>query len=134
MLKFLKRLLAGLRDNTNVRRALRGAGMTFLGLFVPGLLGWLNQLTGWAPGVPFPDLHPLGALFVSSLLAAVVGLVNLVVNALETATGVAVLRTVPSTTQTDLVNARPDLSAAELPAVLVDPSKGRHLPDVAIPE
>jgi hypothetical protein len=92
---FLKRLLTGLRDSKNVKRAARGFGFTFLGLFVPGLLGWLNQLTGWAPGAPFPDLHPLGALFVSSLLAAVVGLVNLVGNAVETATGKAVLRDVP---------------------------------------
>lgn len=116
-MKFLKRLLLGLRDNTNVKRALRGAGITFLALFLPGLLGWLNQLTGWAPGAPFPDLAPLGALFISSLLAALVGLVNLSVNALETATGVAVLRTVPSTQTTDVVAADPHIELSEAPTL-----------------
>lgn len=122
-MKFLKRLLVGLRDSTNVKRALRGAAAVFLTLFVPGLLGWLNQLTGWAPGLPFPDLHPLGALFVSSLLAAAVGLVNLVINALETALGKGFLRVVPDTGTTDTVAGRPDLSLTEAPAIKVDPSK-----------
>lgn len=94
MFAFLKRFLVGLSHRENVRRAVRGALITFLATFVPGLLDVLHALTAWAPGAPFPDLHPLGALFVAAVLAAVVGLVNLVINAIETAAGKGVLRDV----------------------------------------
>lgn len=125
-MKFLKRLLAGLRDSTNVKRALRGFGITFATLFVPGLLGWLHLVTVWASsagGTAFPDAHGLVWLAVSATVAGLVGLVNLVVNALETATGKGFLRTVPATAVTDTVTNRPDLSLTEMPAIHVDPSK-----------
>ena len=46
----------------SVRRALRTFVITTLALFIPGLLGWLNELTMWAADEgqrPFPDGHGL---------------------------------------------------------------------------
>lgn len=98
MKNFLRRLLVGLAHSANVKRALRGALVTFLTLFIPGLLGWLHEVTDWAHAAgttPFPDAHGIMWLAVSALVSALVGLVNLLVNALETATGKGVLRDVP---------------------------------------
>lgn len=81
----------------SVRRALRTFIITTIGLFIPGLLGWLNDLTSWARGegsTPFPDAHGLAYLGVSAIVAGVVAVVNLLWNAVEDATGKGLLRSV----------------------------------------
>ena len=79
----------------SVRRTVRTFFITTLALFVPGLLGWLNELTQWAGSEgqrPFPDGTSLAYLGVSAIVAGVVAVVNLLWNAVEDATGRGVLR------------------------------------------
>ena len=60
----------------SVRRAVRTFLITTLALFVPGLLGWLNELTQWAGSEgqrPFPDGTSLAYLGVSAIVAGVSG-------------------------------------------------------------
>lgn len=79
----------------SIRRALRTFIITTLALFVPGLLGWLNDVTVWANGNgerPFPDGHGLLFLAVSACVAGIVAAVNLVWNAIEDASGRGLLR------------------------------------------
>lgn len=81
-----------------VRRALRTFLITTLALFVPGLLGWLNDLTQWASSEgqrPFPDGHGLVYLAVSAIVAGVVAVINLLWNVVEDAAGKGLLRNVP---------------------------------------
>lgn len=83
----------------SVHRAIRTFVISFLALFVPGLLGWLNELTEWAASngqKPFPDGTNLSFLFVSALVSAVITLLNLVWNLVEDASGKGFLRAVPS--------------------------------------
>jgi hypothetical protein len=82
----------------SIRRAIRTFIITTLALFIPGLLGWLNDLTAWARGegsTPFPDAHGLAYLGVSAIVAGVVALINAVWNAVEDASGKGLLRDVP---------------------------------------
>lgn len=86
----------------SVRRALRTFVITTLGLFLPGLTGWLNALTQWALDEgqrPLPDGHGLVYLGVSAVAAGFVAVVNLIWNAVEDATGKGMLRAVPPTPQ-----------------------------------
>ena len=79
----------------SVRRALRTFIITTLALFIPGLLGWLNELTAWASSHgerPFPDGHGLAYLGVSACVAGVVAVVNLLWNAVEDKAGAKMLR------------------------------------------
>jgi hypothetical protein len=107
----------------SLKRAVRTFIITTLALFLPGLLGWLHDLTSWASGqgtTPFPDAHGLAYLFVSAITAGVVALVNLAINWLEDATGVHVLR---------------DTSADPYPAEDVDVDEEPHeIPDDPDPE
>lgn len=76
-------------------RAARTFAMAFAVLFIPGLLGWLNDLTAWASSngqQPFPSLSTLEYLGVSAIVAGGIAVVNLVWNALEDATGKTALR------------------------------------------
>jgi hypothetical protein len=77
--------LRGLRD------ALKSAALVWLfttvGLWIPGLLGWINEVTKWADakGAPaFPDPSNLAYLFIAALTAAfpaaVAGIVRLIEN------------------------------------------------------
>jgi hypothetical protein len=61
--------------------------ITTIGLFLPGMLGWIQEVTQWAnqQGAPaFPDPSNLAYLFVAALTAAfpaaVAGLVRLLEN------------------------------------------------------
>ena len=79
----------------SVRRAIRTFIITTLGLFIPGLLGWLNDVTRWANGngeTPFPDGSGLLFLAISACVGGIVALVNLVWNMLEDAWGKGLLR------------------------------------------
>ena len=83
----------------SVRRALRTFIITTAALFIPGLLGWLHDVTAWAQGNgtrPFPDGHGLIYLGVSACVAGVVAVVNLIWNAIEDAAGAGLLRTPPA--------------------------------------
>lgn len=62
--------------------ALKGAFrvwlFTTLGLWIPGLLGWVHEVSEWAAqkgAPPFPDPTNLGFLFVAALTAAFPGAV-----------------------------------------------------------
>jgi len=64
---------------------------TTVGLFIPGMLGWINEVTSWANqqgAPPFPDPSNLAYLFVAALTAAfpaaVAGVVRFVENATQT--------------------------------------------------
>lgn len=78
--------------NSNIKDALtsflRVWVITTVGLFVPGLLGWIHEVTEWASqkGAPaFPDPSNLGYLFVAALTAAfpaaLAGILRLIENA-----------------------------------------------------
>lgn len=61
---------------------------TTLGLWIPGLLGWVHEVSSWASqkgAPPFPDPSNLGFLFVAALTAAfpaaVAGIIRIVENA-----------------------------------------------------
>lgn len=90
----MKKFLA----SSAVRRAIRTFLITTLALFIPGLLGWLNDLTSWAAGhgqTPFPDGSNLVYLATSAIVAGVVAVINLIWNLIENQAGAGVLRDVP---------------------------------------
>lgn len=73
-----------------VRRALRYSARTFvyafLGVLVPGLLGFLHAVTAWAEEAgqePFPSATGLAYLGVSAVTAGTIAVVNLVGRLLE---------------------------------------------------
>ena len=79
-----------------VRRALRTFVIAFLGIAVPGFLGFLQDVTAWAAGNgqhPFPDAHNLTFLLVSAVSAAMIAVLNLVWVVIEDTSGHAMLRT-----------------------------------------
>lgn len=88
-------------QSEDVRRAVRTFLMAFLTLFIPGLLGWLYEITKWAAeegSTPFPDAKGIAYLGVAAIVAACISVVNLVWNAIESATGKGFLRSVPPRT------------------------------------
>lgn len=68
-----------------LRRALRTAAQTFVGVFSLTLLGFLSSVQEWAGGtaVDFPSVNPLGKAAVGAAAAVAAGLVSFAVNALE---------------------------------------------------
>lgn len=104
----------------SLNRALRTFVITTLALFVPGLLGWLNDLTSWAQGqgtTPFPDGRGLAYLGVSATTAGVVAVVNALWNAGEDALGRGLLRdTTPVEEKVADALAVRDLAALDDPA------------------
>lgn len=67
---------------------------TTVGLFLPGMLGWINEVTQWAAqkgAPPFPDASNLGYLFVAALTAAFPAAVAGLVRYFENTTGFAIL-------------------------------------------
>jgi len=84
-------------SNSSVRRTVRTFVVSTLALFVPGLLGWLNELTQWAANqgaTPFPDAHGLAYLGVSALTGGVIAAVQFLWNYVEDLTGKGFLRDV----------------------------------------
>ena len=62
-----------------IRAGLYTALFAFIGLFFPGLVGWLSSVGEWADSegnAPFPAFSSLGYLAVSALSAAIAGAVN----------------------------------------------------------
>lgn len=87
-----------LLDGDAVRRVIRTFLVAFLGLAIPGFLGWLNDLTTWANShgqKPFPDAHSLVYLAVAAIGAGVIAVLNAIVVMIENGTGKAFLRQVP---------------------------------------
>jgi hypothetical protein len=94
----MKHKIVALLRTESARRAARTFVITTLALFVPGLLGWLNELTAWAASEgqrPFPDGHGLVYLATSATVAGVVAVVNLAWNLVEDTSGKGLLRDVP---------------------------------------
>ena len=82
----------------SLRRAARTFIQAFLGLLIPGLLGWLHGLTEWARSegqAPLPDAGSLAYLGVAAIGGAAVAVVALIQNGLEDASGRGLLRTPP---------------------------------------
>jgi hypothetical protein len=92
----MKRALAlfGLTPQ-DVKYAIRSFVFSFLGLFVPGVLGWLTTWTQWAPGQPYPDFAPVAAAAVAAVAGASVALVTLIWRGVEGKFGKAALRPNP---------------------------------------
>lgn len=63
---------------------------TTVGLWIPGLLGWINEVTSWAnqKGAPaFPDPSNLAFLFVAALTAAFPAAIAGIVRYIENVSG-----------------------------------------------
>jgi hypothetical protein len=78
-----------------VRRAVRTFVIAFLGIAVPGFLGFLNDVTAWASANgqrPFPDAHNLTFILVSAVSAAMIAILNLLWVVVEDMSGHALLR------------------------------------------
>jgi hypothetical protein len=83
----------------SIKRAIRTAVVVALALWIPGLLGWLNELTEWARNegsTPFPDAKGLAYLGVVAIVGAFTGLVQWVWNVIEDGIGHGFLREVPA--------------------------------------
>lgn len=82
MEKYLNRL------PDSVRSGLNTAIFSFLGLFLPALLGWLGRLSEAVNGGdPIPPVSPLGKAAFSAALAVVIGLINTAFRAVQSRTG-----------------------------------------------
>lgn len=78
-------------DSDAVKRVARTFVYAFLGILVPGLLGWLGDLTDWARAngqAPLPDAHSLAYLGVAAIGAGFVAVLNALGIVIENATGV----------------------------------------------
>ena len=94
MLQKIKAALA----SDSVRRVLRTFTRATLVLFVPGLLGWIHDLTSWANSqgsTPFPDAHGLAWLGGSAIVAGCIAAGELAWNLIEVQLGKGFLRDVP---------------------------------------
>src|SRR5690242_6524148 len=94
-------MLVGLKDAA--KSALLVWLITTVGLWIPGLLGWINEVTKWADqkgAPPFPDPSSLAYLFVAALTAAFPAAVAGLVRFIENASGKTLLpRTSPVPTK-----------------------------------
>lgn len=67
---------------------------TTVALWIPGLFGWINEVTKWADqkgAPPFPDPSNVAFLFVSALTAAFPAAFAGVIRLIENATGRTIL-------------------------------------------
>ena len=82
MEKYLNRL------PDSVRSGLNTAVFSFLGIFLPSLLGWLGRLSEAVDGgTPLPSVTPLGKAAFSAALAVLIGLINTAFRAVQARTG-----------------------------------------------
>lgn len=79
----------------DVKYAVRNFILVFLPLFGTAALGWLNELTKWSPGRPFPDYQVLAAAAVTATAAGLVAAFTLLWRAVEGKLGKAMLRPNP---------------------------------------
>lgn len=95
MKNIIRRAAAWLDKHSGTKRVLRTWLYSFLGLFLPGVLGWLNALTEWARSEgqrPFPDATSLAYLGVVAISASSIAIVNGLGIWIEDRTGKALLR------------------------------------------
>lgn len=95
----LRKALDRVLTSSTFRRPARTFVWAFLGIAVPGALGWLNDLTAWASSegqAPFPPARSLAFLGVAAVSAGSVALVNALGVWLENRTGRAFLRQPPA--------------------------------------
>lgn len=98
-------------DSDAVKRVARTFVYAFLGILVPGLLGWLGDLTDWARAngqAPLPDAHSLAYLGVAAIGAGFVAVLNALGIVVENATGVTPGRTVADTAMGETIEDEPD--------------------------
>lgn len=72
------------------KSALRVWIFTTIGLWIPGLLGWINEVTQWANqkgAPPFPDPSNVAFLFVAALTAAFPAAIAGIVRVIENKSG-----------------------------------------------
>lgn len=89
----------GLFQQAWLRRSVRTFLQAFLGLMIPGFLGWLNALTEWAKAegqAPFPDGRSLAYLGVSAIGAGCIAVVTALMVKAEDVVGHGILRDVPA--------------------------------------
>lgn len=79
--------------NTDTRNAIKAglwtALFSFIGLFSLSLIGWLQDIASWASSSgsdQFPEFTTLGYAAASAATAAVIGLLNTVVRAVQSMT------------------------------------------------
>lgn len=82
----------------SVKRILRTFVVSFVGIALPGVLGFMHDVTAWANSngqAAFPDAHNLTYLGVSALSAGMIAALNALLIVGENATGKGLLRDVP---------------------------------------
>lgn len=102
----------GDRMSDTIKRVLRTLLISFVGLYIPAIIGFLGELTKWAGAhgqTPFPELSSLGYAGVAAIAASLISILNLVVNLVEDATG----KTLPGFLSRPLVP-----KGAEVPTVI----------------
>lgn len=85
-----------------ISKAVRTFVIATAGLAIPGLLGWLNDLTSWARSngtTPLPDAHGLLFIVVAAIAAGFIAVLNFFWIIVENATGKGMLRTPPPNAQ-----------------------------------
>ncbi len=82
MEKYLSRLPDSVRSGINT------AVFSFLGIFLPALLGWLGRLSEAVDGgTPLPPFTTLGKAAFSAAIAVLIGLINTAFRAVQSKTG-----------------------------------------------
>lgn len=79
-----------------MRRTIRTFLIAFFGIFLPGALQFLHEVTAWANSggqKAFPDMHSASFILVAAVCAGMIALLNMVVVWLEDTTGKGFLRT-----------------------------------------
>lgn len=89
---------SGIWTSESMKRIARTFLQAFLGLLLPGVLGWLNALTTWANDggqAPFPDAASLAYVGIAAISAGFIAVVTAIMTGVEDFTGKGFLRNVP---------------------------------------
>lgn len=78
----MDKINAFLDAHPNFRSAVRVFVYTFLGVFVPSLLGWFGDLIDWtnSEGAAFPSVEPIGKAIIAALAGAIAGAISYAYN------------------------------------------------------
>ena len=111
--------------NSSIADALKSAALvwlyTTLGLWIPGLLGWIHEVTQWAEqrGAPaFPDPSNLAYLFVAALTGAFPAAIAGIVRLIENLSGKSLLPRTSSVPVNATPQPRPDAGAVRMDIIL----------------
>lgn len=86
--------MSDLREHPVVRKTVRTFLQAFLGLCIPGALGWLNSLTQWATSegqTPLPDARSLAYLGVAAIASGFIAAITAIQNYVEEKSGKTLL-------------------------------------------